>query len=246
VGTRRRDYAAGGLTPDRIAELEAIPGWAWNQLEEQWATSVAAVRDYATENGHARVPQRYCSPTGHGTGHWVSKRRGDYAAGGLTPDQIAELEALPGWVWNPHDEQWSAGLAAVHAYAAENGHARVPARYVSPDGHRTGNWVGTRRRDYAAGGLTPDRIAELEAIPGWSWNMFDEKWYSGLAAVRAHATENGHANVPQRYVSSDGHKTGRWVRSRRGDYAAGRLTPDQIAELEAIPGWVWRVNDTKR
>jgi hypothetical protein len=131
------------------------------------------------------------------------------------------------------------GLAAVRAYVAENGHARVPYDYVSPDGHPTGQWVITRRRDYADGKLSTDQIAELEAIPVWSWNSRVDNWLIGLAAVRAYAAENGHARVPAGYVSPDGHKTGNWVKTRRAYCAAGKLSPDRIAELESIPGWVW-------
>ena len=68
------------------------------------------------------------------------------------------------------DAAWEDGLAAVRAYAAGNGHARVPRRYVSPNGHRTGEWVSSRRRDFAAGNLTPERIADLETLPGWVWS----------------------------------------------------------------------------
>ena len=240
VKARRDDYAAGELSAARIAELESLPGWAWNTYVEDWANGVAALRAYAAEHGHARVPRGFESPDGHRTGMWVKARRNDYAAEKLSAARIAELEAIPGWAWNPLDEKWATGLAAVRAYATENGHARVPQRYVSPDGHRTGNWVGTRRGDYVAGRLTPDQIAELEAIPGWVWNPLDEKWLTGLAAVRAYATENGHARIPATYVSPDGHRTGNWVSKRRGDYAAGKLTLDRIKELEALPGWVWR------
>ena len=131
------------------------------------------------------------------------------------------------------------GLAAFRAYAAENGHANVPNSYVSPDGHRTGSWVGHHRGRYAGGKLSADRIAELESLPGWVWTARDDSWWvDGLSAVRAYVAENGHARVPDRYVSPDGHRTGSWVRRRRRD--AGRLTPDRIKELEALPGWVWR------
>jgi hypothetical protein len=100
--------------------------------------------------------------------------------------------------------------------------------------------VSNRRRDYVAERLSAERIAELESLPGWAWNKFDEQWVTGIAAVRSYATEHGHANVPKSYVSPDGHRTGTWVSSRRKNYAAGKLTPERIAELESIPGWVWR------
>jgi hypothetical protein len=235
------DYASQSLGDDRVAELEAIPGWVWGALDAKWETNVAAVRAYAAENGHAHVPVTYVSPDGHRTGNWVSTRRRDYAAGKLTTERIAELESLPGWVWGALNAKWAAGLAAVREYVAENGHACVPDSYVSPDGNRTGAWVRRRRGDYAAGKLTAEQITELESILGWVWTGLNDSWWvDGLAAVRGYVASNGHAHVPDRYVSPDGHPTGRWVRRRRGDYAAGKLTPDRIAELESIPGWVWR------
>jgi hypothetical protein len=240
VSNRRVDYAAGILSEDRVAELEAIPGWVWKAFDAKWDSGVIAVRAYAAENGHANVPDKYVSPNGHRTGGWVSRRRKDYADGILSEDRVAELEEIPGWLWNPLDERWSAGIVAVRVYAADNGHANVPSPYVSPDGHQTGMWVGRRRGEYAVGKLSGDRIAELEAIDGWVWSALDEKWLTGLAAVRRYVTENGHANVPGRHCAPDGHKTGQWVSVRRQFYAAGKLSAERIAELEAIPGWVWR------
>ena len=243
VGARRRDYAAGTLSADRIAELEAIDGWVWNPFDEQWTTGLAAVTAYVTKHGDARVPTSYVSPDGHRTGRWVSGHRNSYVTGRLTPDRIAELESLPGWVWNWLDEKWATGLAAVRAYVDDNGHARVPLSYVSPDGHRTGGWVGNRRADCAAGRLSAERVAELEALPGWVWAAVDDQWWvDGLAAVTTYVVENGHARVPDSYVSLGGHRTGGWVKARRGDYTTGKLTPDRIAELEALPGWVWRAS----
>jgi hypothetical protein len=100
---------------------------------------------------------------------WVGNRRLDYAKGRLTADRIAELEAIPGWVWNTLDQQWIDGITAVWNFVDKHKHARIPRSYVSADEHQTGVWVSNRRRDYEAGTLTAERIAELEAIPGWTW-----------------------------------------------------------------------------
>ena len=142
----------------------------WSALNDSWwVDGLAAVRGYVASNGHAVVPSRYISPNGHRTGQWARGRREDYASGHLSADRVAELEATPGWVWKQIDELWSAGVAAVHDYAAAHGHARVPRAYVSPAGHRTGEWVNSRRREFSTGKLSGARIAELESLPGWVW-----------------------------------------------------------------------------
>ena len=64
---------------------------------------------------------------------------------------------------------WENELAALTAYVAENGHARVPHGYVSPDGHKTGAWIATQRRKYAESRISADRIAKMESMPGWVW-----------------------------------------------------------------------------
>jgi len=247
VSTRRsRDYRAGTLSADQIAELESLPGWVWTARDDSgWETGVAAVRAYDTENGHANVPRRYVSPDGHRTGNWVSTRRRDYTEGTLTPERIAELESIPGWVWQINDEKWSTGVSAFRAYVAANGHALVPGTYVSPNGHRTGNWVSNLRAAYAEEKISVDRIAELESLPGWVWSVLDEQWLTGLAALRGYVAENGHAHVPLRYISPDGHRTGNWVARRRREYATGKLSAERITELETLPGWVWTaLNDS--
>jgi hypothetical protein len=239
VAHRRRDYAAGRLSAERIAELESVPGWTWDVLDQKWANGIAAVRAFSTEHGHARIPHSYVSPDGHRTGQWVSHRRRDYAAGRLTAERIVELEAVPGWAWGALDQKWAEGIAAVRAFSDQHGHAKVSQEYRAPDRHRTGMWVSNRRRAYTAGRLSGDRIADLEAVPGWTWLEKETLWDDGVEAVKRFAAGHRHARVPYRYISPDGHPTGHWVNSRRTEYAKGKLDAERIAELEAIPGWAW-------
>lgn len=72
--------------------------------------------------------------------------------------------------------RWNTYLTALQAYAATHGHARVPAGYVyvaadDVEGARIqlGAWVGYVRQRYRSGRLTPERIAQLNDIPGWEW-----------------------------------------------------------------------------
>ena len=251
----RREMGRGGKprVPDKIhldvpatvdkAFADAFDVRLVDRTSSSWVCGVAAVRDFAAGNGHARVPTNYVSTAGHRTGLWVVNRRRDCATGKLSQKQIAELELIDGWVWNTLDEQWATGIAEVRAFAAGNGHARVPINYVAPSGHRTGVWVSSRRDDFAKGELSEKKIAELESTDGWVWDALKEQWETGIAEVRAFAAENGHARISQRYVAPSGYRTGSWVATRRGDFVKGKLSQMQIEELELIEGWAWSVQE---
>lgn len=78
----------------------------------------------------------------------------------------AQLDAL-GFVWDPLQQQWDEGVAALQAYHTEKGDCRVPTSYTTPTGYKLGSWVSERRKKKAS--LPPDRIARLEAL-GFVWD----------------------------------------------------------------------------
>lgn len=43
-----------------------------------------------------------------------------------------------------------------------------------------------------------------------------------------------------------GSSLGTWCKHRRQDYMLGRLTPDQIRQLEELPGWTWGQEETRQ
>jgi hypothetical protein len=82
---------------------------------------------------------------------------------------VAELEALRGWTWNPTGDDWTDAVGALKAFAAREGHTRVPQAHVE-GAMRIGRWVAKRRSERNNGRLGPARVAELEALPGWTWD----------------------------------------------------------------------------
>jgi hypothetical protein len=65
------------------------------------------------------------------------------------------------------------GLGALGQFVEREGHARVPAIHVElfqGAELKLGPWVSSRRTEFRAGGLSAERIAALEAVPGWDWN----------------------------------------------------------------------------
>jgi superfamily II DNA or RNA helicase len=226
----------GRLDPARVAELEAIPGWSWDPFADDWASNLAALRVFASREGHARVPKSLIQD-GVSLGAWVGRQRVERNAGHLDPARVAELETFPGWSWDPRTDDWASNLAALRVFAAREGHARVSLGHVEV-GLRVGAWVNSVRVEGKAGRLDLARTAELEAIPGWTWDPFADDWASNLAALRVFAAREGHARVPVTHVEGGLH-LGRWVHGRRVKHKAGRLDLARTAELEAIPGWTW-------
>ena len=90
------------MTAARVAELEALPGWAWDRLEDRYQRSLEALRQFSLRNGHLEIPRRHVE-TFDGEdfkiGSWATSRRVEHRKGALAAERVADLEALPGWKW---------------------------------------------------------------------------------------------------------------------------------------------------
>ena len=86
----------------------------------------------------------------------------------LKAEQIAALEAIPGWTWHVRADALEEAIAKTIQFHAREGHTRVPALHVE-DGFHIGSWIAGHRTKYRQGKLSPERIATLGAIPGWTW-----------------------------------------------------------------------------
>ena len=247
VNKQRKAYNTSPrrLSPERTADLEAL-GMIWDPFAEAFAVGLAELTTYHAEHGDVRVPASYRTPSDYPLGQWVGKQRVAYNASPrrLSPERIADLETL-GMSWDPLEEAFAVGLAALTAYHAEHGDVRVPASYRTPSGYQLGTWVSNRRNEYNASPqrISPERIADLEAL-GMIWDDLAERFAVGLAALTAYHAEHGHVRVPASYRTPSGYRLGQWFRKQRTAYNASprRISPERIADLEAL-GMVWK---TKR
>jgi hypothetical protein len=157
--------------------LEALSGWAWDVSADSWEEAFSSLCRFSEREGHGRVPRGFVEE-GYRLGQWVSKQRAAHANGTLDPDRVARLEALPGWVWGLRLDLWEEGFSHLCQFVQREGHARVPTDYID-DGYRLGQWVHGQRAAY--GRLDSDRVAKLEALPGWVWNKHVGQWEEGLS-----------------------------------------------------------------
>ena len=184
----------------------------------------------------ARVPKRFLVGALR-LGLWVLRQRRHREL--IPPERRERLEALPGWTWDPLDAVWEEGFACLTTYVDREGNARVPWSYRE-DGFNLGFWVGAQRRK--RGSLAPDLRDRLEALPGWTWDEKETRWEEAFAAVAAYVEKVGHARVPHNY-RVDGFTLGQWVSVQRRNRTS--LSNERRNRLEALPGWVWDVADTK-
>ena len=121
-------------------------------MEADFQEGLGALAQFVEREGHARVPARHVESfqgAEFKLGTWVSNRRKDFKAGGLSADRIATLREFHGWEWDPFEADFQECLVVLAQFVEREGHARVPLRHVELfDGveFMLGTWVsgGTR------------------------------------------------------------------------------------------------------
>ena len=82
------------LNAEQLSRLEAL-GFVWDVLAEQFERNLAALNQYVSREGHARVPQGHIEK-GVRLGSWVNAMRTKPQR--LNPDRIARLNKLK-FIW---------------------------------------------------------------------------------------------------------------------------------------------------
>jgi helicase associated protein len=88
------------------------------------------------------------------------------------------------------------------------------------------------------GRLSPSRISRLEALSGWTWTPFTDQWEQGFSVLLDYTTRVGTSRVSRGHVEG-GYELGNWVGNQRAFYGRGKLSPEQVSRLEALPDWAW-------
>lgn len=155
---------------------------------QRFEQALLRLQKFVARTGSACASVLYVEPDGFKLGTWVSQQRTEYHAGRLSPDRIAALESLPGWMWRaepvftvkspknthtqlPRPQKFEDRFFRLQEFVERTGSACISVLYVEPDGFRLGRWVSSRRSEYHTGRLSPDRIAALESLPGWTWRV---------------------------------------------------------------------------
>lgn len=225
--------AKNELVQDKKGRLESLPGWVWDVFAAQWEEGFRQLCGYVASEGNCRVPQNYRTSDGFRLGHWVGSQR--RTRDRLLNEWQQRLESLTGWMWDVNTERWEVGFGYLLNFSNREGHCQVPRDYQTEDGFRLGVWVKERRRDKNK--LSIEQIDRLAAIPGWTWNLFDDKWDIGFRHIMEYAKREGHCRVLVNYRTCDGYRLGQWAAAQRT--ARDDLPIERKEQLEGVSGWVW-------
>ena len=154
---------------------------------------------------------------------WVIWQRQHYKNGKLDARKIKLLESIPGWTWDVIEDQWQRGYDYTKQYGV------VTQTFKTPDGYRLGGWQTHQRKRCE----DKDKRELLEKIPGWAWDMVDQKWDTAISLSMKHG------RVAAKFATPDGYKLGQWQQLQRLNCHDKK----RRKVLEKIPGWTW--NDPK-
>jgi Helicase associated domain len=137
-----------------------------------------------------------------------------------------------GFVWDPFENSWRWGFAALKRFKARETHCHVPTFHVEGK-FRLGQWanVQRQRRDI----LPAERRELLDAI-GFIWDPLEKLWKEGFAALTQFKAREEHCRVPALCVEGK-FRLGQWVSNLR--QRKDTLSAEQKKRLDDI-GFVWK------
>lgn len=225
---------------DEVRDAKELFDSLNDTLTASWDTMYGYAKTYFKDHGNLEVPHRYKTPDGYSLGNWIFTQRKVRAGeqyGALDESRIEKLDKI-GMIWGSmRDQSWNRFYAEAVKYKNENGDLKVPAQYVTKSGTRLGNWISNirtyRKNGIQTAYLTKDRIKALDRL-GMIWEVNDFLWDESYEKCLEYYRENGDIDIPAKHVSDNGIRLGVWLTNQRKRKAEGKLTEQQIQQLEAL------------
>jgi hypothetical protein len=192
---------------------------AMSRQADDFEVGLSYLRQYALDNEDTFVPRSYVTDDGYRLGRWIAAQRAEFDTDRLDQAKARALEAVPYWQWDPYEPAVGSEVRP-HRGSAKGGPVLVPLSSLPKP-------AGLAMDGAGPGQTASGRLAG--PLPFHLWFERLEKFVAG----------QGQARPSKGYVDPDGFRLGRWVSHLRDKGRRSRLTADQIAALESLPGWSW-------
>ena len=174
----------------------------------------------------------------------ISTFKSQYRYETIDPFIKKELESLPGWKWNDHDDLWNLRFGQLKKYLLKNDILSLNSS-TKFNNAPIGKWASNQINHYKKGSLSNEKIDMLESLNGWLWEVDkrDIFWDQHYKEVKKFLTEHKHSLIPEKYISNN-LQTGKWVSRQRQYYKQKRtaLTKERIKKLEDLKYWEWETD----
>lgn len=254
-------YRRGELDRFRADRLQALAGWWWDAPSAADERSLTALDAVVADKGSLRenpagasIYQGYKDGRGRPLGTWVDTQLCRYRNGDLPQWLHDELAARPGWTWTPLPPADEAGFEAFRSFCAWEGHGHIPADTVEGD-VALGEWIADVRRRRVLNTLNPALESMITAATPidksgrrlFLWDRNGAWWSVNMQAARQYAARTGTLRgMPGEHKEViDGTPIAVWQwlsRLRHEHHTKQPLAAHQIAELEALPGFAWKID----
>jgi hypothetical protein len=203
--THNQRKARYSMSEAQRVALEAS-GFCWDARDEKWEQSFFRLATYQATHGTLPVQSTE-------NGMWATTQRYRKNTGTLRDDRIRKLEAIPGWVWDPHDAAWREHYSELRTLG------RMP-----PSNSRLGSWAHSQQRRRAT--LDAVRTAQLEALAFWSWGQREAEWQERFAELSALGS------LPLAISP-----LGLWIQQQR--WRRSTMSADHATQLASLAFWSW-------
>lgn len=257
---QRKLYQRGDLDSRRAECLEGLAGWWWDARAAADDRALAALDAVIADKGslceNAIGPSIYQGRKdgrGRPLSTWVGAQMCRYRSGDLPGWLHDELAARPGWTWTPLSAVDEAGFEAFRSFCAWEGHGHIPADAVEGD-VALGEWIADVRRRRVLGTLSPALESMINAATPadkagrrlFRWDHTSTWWSVNMEAAAQYVARTGTLRgMPANHKEViDGKPIAVWQwlsRLRHEHHNKSPLPAEQVAQLEALPGFVWRV-----
>lgn len=219
VHKQRTIYRKGKMTPERVRKLLEIPSWSFESPHEVefWSRYHRYVAWIERREGTAEAAGEHVDSRAMTV--WASnlrKRRQRLRSRGedLPSDQLKAMASIPGWRWNPSEDEFQEKFTILQGFVAEVGCTVADIKQRDRwRGHRIGSWINVwrTRRDH----LSLEHQLLLETLPGWTWAKRKDAWDSKFAELEKFADVHGHVKPSLTAASEDERALARWKRNNK-------------------------------